>query len=68
MCNRNMAKVVLDGSRINALVGQVVTAGVSEHMWMNGESEFGCLPCPGDELVHRAESSRSTKEWGRSQP
>ena len=54
-----VAHVVLDGPCIVALIGQVKSTGMSEHMGMNWEAQFCLLASPGDHLPNRRSSQGS---------
>jgi hypothetical protein len=45
-----MPHIVLDRPCVVPLVGELVPAGVSEHVRVNREPELGRLPYPGDQL------------------
>ena len=43
-----MAHIVLEGSRVMPIVGELVTSGVPEHVRMNREWELGSFSGPSD--------------------
>jgi hypothetical protein len=45
-----MAHIVLEGSSVMSIVGELVTSGVSEHVRMNREWELGSFSGPRDHL------------------
>jgi hypothetical protein len=54
-----MAKVMLNGSGIVAVVGKFVAAGMAQHVAVNEKREPGSLPGPGNHalIFGRAEGS-----------
>src|SRR5262245_41227564 len=43
-----VAEVVLERAGVDAVIGELEAAGVSEHVRMNGEGKFGQFPSPAD--------------------
>ena len=54
MLNAPVSQVALYCTCIEALVGQVKPAGVTEHMRVDAERKSGQLPCPCDNLSNSA--------------
>jgi hypothetical protein len=46
-----MAEISLQRSGIDALVGECVTAGMPEHVWMDLEPNLGFVAGAGEELA-----------------
>ena len=36
MRNRYVPEIILNGAGINTFIGQIIAAGMSQHMWMDG--------------------------------
>ncbi len=47
-----MSQVSLDRPRILPVIGQFVSCGVAQHMWMNLERDAGLAPCLDDDLAY----------------
>src|ERR1019366_10156234 len=58
MLNVSVAEVGLQGAGVVALVGQGITAGVSKHVWVRLEGQFGLPARPFD---HTGEASRTKR-------
>lgn len=46
-----MPHIVLNSPRIMAVIGQLVAPGMTQHMWIDGKSDLGLLPCSGHHLT-----------------
>jgi len=55
-----MAKVMLNGSGIVAVVGELVAAGMAQHVAVNEKGEPGSLPGPGNHALISGRAEGST--------
>src|SRR5262249_40752191 len=55
-----VAEVVLQRAGIDAVIGELEAAGVSEHVRMNGEGKFGQFPSPADHFEEPGPRHRAT--------
>lgn len=54
-----MSQVLLDRPRTPSVVGQFVSGGVAQHMWVNLECDAGLAPSPVDDLAYCIDGERS---------
>ena len=54
-----VSQVLLDRPRILPVVGQFVSCGVAQHMWVNLERDAGLAPSPVDDLAYCIDGERS---------
>src|SRR5664279_5170315 len=54
-----VSQVLLDCPRILPVVGQFVSGGVAQHMWVNLERDAGLAPSPFDDLTYCINGERS---------
>ncbi len=54
-----VSEVLLDRTRILPVVGQFVSCGVAQHVWVNLERDAGFAPSPVDDLAYCIDGERS---------
>jgi hypothetical protein len=53
-----MAQVMLQGPRIDAVVGQLEAAAVTQHVGVDLEAELGGLTCPFNQFLEACNGER----------
>ena len=58
MLDVSMPHIVLNGPCIMAIIGQLVATGMTQHVWVDWESDLSLIPGSGDQLTDRAGRQR----------
>ena len=50
--------IVLDGTGVMAIVGQLITTGMAQHVWVHAKPDTSDVASPGDDLAHSSRCDR----------